>query len=195
MLVSIETNVLEEECLSILAFASGLCNDEAYACMLSSWHVGDGMLPVDFALNKETFNQLLTMHFPGLAQTSFNRPLRIYDSQRDDEREDVLRLLLSYRTTTTSAEFESASWMANIIAMACQGQDHLWQDLGLWSREQLSKLMENNFPRLAAKNVKNMKWKKFIYKQLCITEGIYTCRAPSCEVCADYDNCFAGEQA
>ncbi len=39
-----------------------------------------------------------------------------------------------------------------------------------------------------------MKWKKFIYKQLCITEGIYTCRAPSCEVCADYADCFGPEE-
>ncbi len=191
MLATVETNLLEEECLRIMAFASGLSNDETYACMLSSWQVGEGVLPLDFGLAKEDFNQLLMTHFPGLAQTLFDMPVRYSDQQRDDEREDVLQLLLSYRVIRPAAEFESASWMANIVAMACQGQDHLWQDLGLWSRDQLSQLMLHNFPALAAKNVNNMKWKKFIYKQLCITEGIYTCRAPSCEVCADYDNCFA----
>jgi nitrogen fixation protein NifQ len=53
--------------------------------------------------------------------------------------------------------------------------------------------MERNFPTLAAKNVHNMKWKKFLYKQLCATEGVYVCRSPSCEVCADYDACFGPE--
>ena len=72
-------------------------------------------------------------------------------------------------------------------------KDHLWQDLGLWSRKDLGTLMQLNFPQLAARNDKDMKWKKFLYKQLCIAEGIYTCRAPSCEVCADYQHCFGPE--
>jgi NifQ. len=40
----------------------------------------------------------------------------------------------------------------------------------------------------------DMKWKKFIYKQLCEAEGLYVCRAPSCEVCKDYDQCFGKEE-
>jgi len=87
----------------------------------------------------------------------------------------------------------SELWTARIVAVGCLGSDHLWQDLGLWSRAELSALMERNFPTLAAKNVHNMKWKKFLYKQLCIAEGVYVCRAPSCEVCADYDACFGPE--
>ena len=60
--------------------------------------------------------------------------------------------------------------------------DHLWQDLGLPARGELTALMRRNFPTLAARNVKDMKWKRFLYKQLCEAEGIYTCRAPSCQV-------------
>ena len=84
-------------------------------------------------------------------------------------------------------------WMAEIVTTACMANDHLWQDLGLWSREYLSRLMKQNFPALAAKNVHDMKWKKFLYKQLCEQEGINACRAPSCEYCADYLNCFGPE--
>jgi len=54
--------------------------------------------------------------------------------------------------------------------------------------------MTRNFPVLAAKNDRDMKWKKFLYKQLCQREGIYICRAPSCEVCADYAKCFGPEE-
>jgi nitrogen fixation protein NifQ len=83
--------------------------------------------------------------------------------------------------------------MAEVVTNACMANDHLWQDLGLWSREYLSQLMRQNFPSLAAKNVHDMKWKKFLYKQLCDKEGISVCRSPSCEYCVDYLNCFGPE--
>ena len=83
--------------------------------------------------------------------------------------------------------------MAHVVAAGCMASDHLWQDLGLWRRADLTALMRRNFPALAARNVKDMKWKRFLYKQLCEAEGIYVCRAPSCEVCSDYHACFGPE--
>jgi len=183
------TDTLEQEYQRIMAFACGQPNDETYACMLASWQAGAGVMPDDFGLGGDVFQQLLRSHFPGLDVSSINLPGRGNDEQRNDERDEVSKLLIGNR----AARFESEVWMAHIVAIACQGMDHLWQDMGLWSRSQLSELLMRNFPALASKNVNNMKWKKFLYKQLCITEGIYTCRAPSCEVCADYDNCFGSE--
>jgi len=84
--------------------------------------------------------------------------------------------------------------MSVIVATGCMANDHLWQDLGLWSRRDLSELMARNFPTLAAKNDRDMKWKKFLYKQLCEREGVYLCRAPSCAVCCDYAKCFGPEE-
>jgi len=189
MLAKVESGLLEDECRCIMEFAGGQPNDETLACMLSSWQAGDGVLPADFGLGENGFRQLLSTHFPAMDHAALDIPMRSNDEQRDDERAEVYKLLSSHRANLHDSEI----WMAHIVAMACQGQDHLWQDLGLWSRKQLSDLMMTNFPALAKKNDKNMKWKKFIYKQLCITEGIYTCRAPSCEVCTDYDSCFAPE--
>ena len=37
------------------------------------------------------------------------------------------------------------------------------------------------------RNTRDMKWKKFLFKQLCETEGIYICRAPTCDQFCDYD--------
>ncbi|MCX7946668.1 MAG: nitrogen fixation protein NifQ [Hydrogenophilus sp.] len=88
----------------------------------------------------------------------------------------------------------SERWIAEIVACGCAGGDHLWQDLGLWSRRELNELLWVNFPRLAAKNVFDMKWKKFLYKQLCQREGIYLCKAPSCAQCSDYVMCFGNEE-
>lgn len=89
---------------------------------------------------------------------------------------------------------ETEQWLAEIIAAACLGMDHLWQDMGLWSRKELSDLLQRNFPALAVLNDRDMKWKKFLYKQLCDQQGIYVCRAPSCDVCADYNVCFGPEE-
>ena len=111
------------------------------------------------------------------------------DLKRLPEREDLVQLFLEHRTGVNDNE----QWLAEIIATACIGFDHLWQDMGLWSRKSLSELIQHNFPTLAALNNRDMKWKKFLYKQLCLQQGIYICRAPSCDVCADYDNCFGSE--
>jgi len=190
MLANTETDMLEQEYRRIMTFASGHHNDETYACMLSSWQAGAGVMPDDFGLGEDVFDRLISDHFHGLENALPVAPGRKSDEQRDDECQDVYKLLHSNRASLSDSEV----WMAKIVAIACQGQDHLWQDLGLWSRSQLSELMLRNFPALALKNDKNMKWKKFLYKQLCITEGIYTCRAPSCEVCTDYANCFGPEE-
>ncbi len=190
MLTSLKTSLLEQQYMSIMTYASGHPNDEIYACMLSSGQISTGVMPDDFGLGTAEFNQLLAMHFPLMKKFNIVDSQYSNNIQREDECNDVYRLLVSYRAGISVSEI----WMAKIIAIACQGQDHLWQDLGLWSRTQLSELLMCNFPELASKNIYNMKWKKFLYKQLCITEGIYTCRAPSCEVCTDYDHCFGSEE-
>jgi len=197
MLPRLKSDLLEETYRYIMDFSRGLYNDEIYACILSSQIAGKGILPVNFGLNKDCYKQLLLTHFPDMDPVPFTIAVQNRNEQsdnRDDEREEVYQLLLSHRihlSKLVSKKIEPETWLANIISIACQGQDHLWKDLGLWSRDQLSKLMMDNFPLLASKNNKNMKWKKFIYKQLCITEGIYTCRAPSCNVCVDYKKCFS----
>jgi len=77
--------------------------------------------------------------------------------------------------------------------VACLGDNHLWQDLQLASRAELSALMRHWFPSLVEKNCHDMKWKKFLYKQLCEREEIFICKAPSCAVCADQKVCFGPE--
>ena len=86
-----------------------------------------------------------------------------------------------------------ASLMAELIATACLGFSHLWQDLGLDSRQELKSLMQACFPELVARNVNNMRWKKFFYREQCQEEGGLVCRSPSCDICPSYDLCFVTE--
>ena len=175
---------------ALMAHGRGQDNDHILACILSSWQAGDGALPNWLGLMQEEFIELMALHYPGFNHASLTNPGFDPDTDRLDESEELHQLL----TTHCHGKSPSEQWMAKIVVNACQGQDHLWQDLGLWSRKDLSQLMLQNFPVLAARNDKDMKWKKFLYKQLCIAEGIYTCRAPSCEVCVDYAQCFGSEE-
>ena len=167
----------------------GLRNDHLLASMLASQLAGVGAMPSRLGLMPDAYEAMLQLHFSGVELPHHYMAESAIDSQRMPEQDELRMLLLNHRNDP-SAEGE---WMAQIVVMGCMGGDHLWQDLGLWSRKDLSKLMQENFTALAAKNDRDMKWKKFLYKQLCIAEGIYVCRSPSCEVCPDYAACFGPE--
>ncbi len=113
---------------------------------------------------------------------------------RRDEIVDLMSLLRDHADPAAGspADVDSVAWA---IACASLGDQHLWQDLGLPSRRELSMLIEHWFPQLAARNTHNMKWKKFFYKQLCLREDLLICKAPTCGVCSDYGLCFGPEEA
>ena len=175
----------------LMAHGTGRINDGFLAGMLTTQYYGGGALPPRLGLDPETFSQLLAHHFAGATlPRAKSQPASRLDLRLVEEKEELIKLMGRYR-----AQFDpSEVWMSQIVATACMASNHLWQDLGLWSRTPLSALMEQNFPVLAARNDRNMKWKKFLYKQLCDEEGIHVCRAPSCDVCSDYRNCFGPEE-
>lgn len=170
------------------------CSDRSANCIwlariIASWLVGEGVLPDRLGLDQSQFRALLKQHFSGHALAERALSGKNPDFSRMLEKQDLEQLLRQF-STAESAETE---WLIAIIVAACLGSDHLWQDLGLWSRQELSAMLRHNFPQLAERNNKDMKWKKFLYKQLCEAEGLYVCRAPSCEVCRDYPQCFGPE--
>jgi nitrogen fixation protein NifQ len=76
------------------------------------------------------------------------------------------------------------------MATASMGPNHLWEDLGLKSRDELNALMQRHFPRLKAMNSGNMRWKKFLYRLLCERAEVLICKSPHCEACDEYALCF-----
>jgi nitrogen fixation protein NifQ len=111
---------------------------------------------------------------------------------REDEVEDVRALLLDHVDPEAGTPAEAAA-VAESVAIACLGDNHLWQDLQFGSRAELTALMKRWFPSLVAKNHADMKWKKFLYKQLCEREEVFVCKSPSCAVCCDHGKCFGPE--
>ena len=180
----------------LMAHAVGAGNDEVFAAMIACRAAGGGALPACLGLEPAAYGCLLRHHFPTLEPRSLPRVQRGGEGgtgaggSREEELQELVQLLLRHKAGDSPSEV----WMAHVVAAGCMGSDHLWEDLGLRARAQLTELMRRNFPSLAARNLKDMKWKRFLYKQLCEAEGIYTCRAPSCEVCRDYHVCFGPEQ-
>lgn len=103
-----------------------------------------------------------------------------------DEIEDVVALLLEHATYPGAL----ANHLARALAEASMGPRHLWEDLGLGSRDQLNALMQEHFTSLKTLNSGNMRWKKFFYRMLCERAEILICKSPHCEQCEDRAICF-----
>ncbi|MEJ2140814.1 MAG: nitrogen fixation protein NifQ [Gammaproteobacteria bacterium] len=173
----------------LIATSFGLKNDDPLACMLASQCAGISGMPPRLGLSVDSYIVMMQTHFAGaVLPINYMSDVAI-NVDRNDEQDELRNLFLAHREDPGP----SAEWIADILVAGSMGGNHLWQDLGLWNRKDLSAMISANFPELARKNDKDMKWKKFFYKQLCIQEGIYTCRSPSCEVCPDYKDCFSPE--
>lgn len=107
----------------------------------------------------------------------------------DEEEQSLRDILWMYSTGATRLQRH----LAAMIARRCGRPHHLWQDLGLNDRGELSRLMKRHFARLAEKNHGDMKWKKFLYRLVCRSEGFALCTAPVCSECDDFSACFGAE--
>lgn len=174
--------------------------DQYIARLIIAPRESTGVLPLHMGLGEERFQQFFDRRFPDMtpwfSQSFAPDPVDIERSMlrdellrmRADEIEELYELLEAHRNQLFEAE------ISIIVATGCMGGDHLWRDLGFPDRSWLSDFIQLVYPDLKALNHKDMKWKRFLYKQLCESGGSYVCRAPSCEQCAAYDDCFGPEE-
>ena len=108
---------------------------------------------------------------------------------RGDEFEDILAILMDHATVQDDETLR----LARFIAFSSLLENHLWQDMGLENRAELTDIMRTYFVPMFEKNTHDMKWKKFFYKQICVREGFTLCKSPSCGECIDYGKCFGPE--
>ncbi|HEY0329317.1 MAG TPA: nitrogen fixation protein NifQ [Rhodopseudomonas sp.] len=107
----------------------------------------------------------------------------------DDEAGMVRDLLLAHR----SSDGDIGRWLAAMVARRAMEPNHLWEDLGLRDRSELSRLLTRHFAPLANSNTGNMRWKRFFYRKLCEDDGIVMCSTPVCTHCGDFSRCFGDE--
>ena len=160
----------------------------AIACCLAQ-ALAEGRQPLVRGLDEAQFGQMLRSCFSGLVLRNGAPPRR--DDGALDEFDDLLALLLEHRAEATPIN----AWLSCCVASASLYERHLWQDMGLPDRSALSRLLRSIYPELAARNVDDMKWKKFFYRQLCQRAGLTVCKSPNCGDCSDYAACFGPEDS
>lgn len=144
-------------------------------------------LPDQLGLPAGELAALLRHWFPhatGLASC-----LRSTGATADDEVDMLRGLLLAHRST----EGNDGRWLAAMVARRAVEPNHLWEDLGLRDRSELSRLLSRHFTPLARRNTRNMRWKRFFYRTLCEADGLVLCSTPVCSACADFELCFGEE--
>ncbi|MER8855145.1 nitrogen fixation protein NifQ [Mesorhizobium australicum] len=163
------------------------------ACVLSraleEIEAGEATATEATGLSRAELRDVLVRCFPAFPINAF--ALKEASEPEPDLEEELLNgLLLAHARhgDPASARF------AKIIPRRAMRNDHLWQDLGLFNRTDLGRLLAWHFPTLAAGNTHNMKWKKYFYRKLCEAEGFSLCSAPSCRECNDVESCFGPEE-
>ena len=139
-------------------------------------------------LTSENLSILIADYFPSA---------RVYLASRcngtavteDDEVGMVRDLLLAQRSTSGNI----GGWLAAMVARRAIEPNHLWEDLGLRDRSELSRLLMRHFAPLASRNTGNMRWKRFFYRMLCEDDGFVMCTTPVCTQCNDFELCFGEE--
>jgi nitrogen fixation protein NifQ len=79
--------------------------------------------------------------------------------------------------------------VAHAVACACFGHRHLWQDIGLRNRNELSGLLAKHFYHLSIRNTGNLRWKRFIFEELGLHLGVTDLLPPGCSECKDFQTC------
>ncbi|MFM0209292.1 nitrogen fixation protein NifQ [Paraburkholderia sediminicola] len=144
-------------------------------------------------LSQQAWRALLEQHFVHAAELAVVPPplsaLPPVDTSEHAEFVDTLRtLLLTYSSPTVDAN--DTHCLASIIAHACLRPDHLWRDLGVAGREEVTWMLTRYFPTLVVLNVDNLRWKKFLAQQRALSLGLQPGPAPGCPGCEDYGHCF-----
>lgn len=170
---------------------------KAFAGVIQSAGKGEIQPPnLGMGLSLDKFVELLDRYFPGASREMCGESSKTGDTDcqpfRMDEFDDLVGLLLEHR----SDDAEHTEWLAYAFASGCMGKDHLYVDMGLPNRAGVSGLLERHFNALFVKNEgAKMRWKKFLYKQLCDRAEVKACPAPSCSLCDEYRNCFSTEES
>ncbi len=166
-------------------------DDHIFACFvavgLTEEETGVATLTDALGLSGTELARLFATRFP-LGALPF--PLWREGQPVLEDEETLLRELLSSHRVRDD---EAAAWLVAILARRSMRDDHLWQDLGLFNRAELSGLLARHFPALHAGNVNAMRWKKYFYRRICDLEGFSLCAAPHCSVCKDFASCFGEE--
>lgn len=167
---------------------------QMFACLLTvasqdAWPVHKAL-----GLDEKVLQRILATFFPGFDTSLLDEGRNKTFEPLPEINQDVLTLLLSYiAPDATVYQRQAGKLLAHLIAARAAFPGHLWVAMGFFQRPQLSSAIRRHLPLLAAANDKNMRWKRFLFKQVCDLNGGTLCKTPNCGDCSDYALCFVDD--
>lgn len=159
-----------------------------FACLLAVAAQESGQASA-LGLSEEELAKLLQSLFPAAAL-----PSAASSATPPELNPEVLELLLSHVPPDHQGHPQPAAlWLAKALAARAAHPGHLWVAMGLFQRPQLTAAIRRHLPTLAAANHQGMRWKRYLFKEICNRNGGLLCKSPNCGVCSDYALCFAPE--
>jgi nitrogen fixation protein NifQ len=170
-----------------------ITDDDAFdrhvlASILAAAAMDGGPIAARAGLHSQDLSALVAEYFPN-ALIYLSSWCSGTEAAEDDEVGMVRELLLGQRSTSGDISL----WLAAMVARRAVEPNHLWEDLGLRDRNELSRLLMRHFAPLASRNTRNMRWKRFFYRMLCEDDGFVMCTTPVCTQCNDFELCFGEE--
>jgi nitrogen fixation protein NifQ len=144
-------------------------------------------------LSRDALDALMARHFPR-AERLADVPTAMAWSPHWGFVSELRALLLDY-DVTAATHVGDAQCLATIIATACLRPDHLWRDLGLNGRDDVTCILQRHYPGLIARNVMNLRWKKFLAQEVALANGREPTFAPGCPGCEDFSLCYPADGA
>ncbi|WP_303722145.1 nitrogen fixation protein NifQ [Malonomonas rubra] len=139
-------------------------------------------------------DKIFAIYFPNFDPYQVRKGLVNSKSSPPEINQEILDILLSHVSHDQSGKRAHISELvAKVIAARTAQPGHLWVSMGFLERPQLTAAIHRHLPTLAIANDKGMRWKRYLFKQVCDLNGGVMCKSPNCGECSDYLLCFAPE--
>lgn len=163
-----------------------------FACLLAVAAGEPHETAAALGLTPEDLDAVLEHYFPGVEPAELAPLSTPAAGPPPEPNGEVLEILLSHVPKDDGGgQPRAARWLAQIIAARAAHPGHLWVAMGLFERPELTAAIRRHLPSLAVANSKGMRWKRYLFKQVCDLHGARLCKSPNCGVCSDYALCFA----
>ena len=167
-----------------------------FACLIAVAAQETKEIEAAIGLDVSDLNSLMSLFFPGQKREVLLKHSPSTQGVPPECNEEVLSILISHLPENNdSCLYFVSRCLASILAARTALPGHLWVAMGLTERPQLTAAIRRHLPSLAEANSQNMRWKRYLYKQVCDLNGGVMCKAPNCGVCSDYNLCFVEEDS
>lgn len=173
-----------------------------FACLLAVAAIEASDIAATIGLSNDELADLLHRYFPAFPLAELTQqpsPAAALKSGTllsgsAPKNPDLLELLLAHLPQDNQGWNPAPSlWLAKSLAARAARPGHLWISMGLFARPELTAAIRRHLPALIEANNHGMRWKRFLFKQLCERSGGTLCKTPDCGVCSDYALCFGEE--